>query len=75
MRMVKLISNPHTVWEKGQPTQQKKCSTAFINPKYVISIEPVEKGGSMVTVIGAMVKTYTDHRSPDTLAVLFSNGE
>jgi hypothetical protein len=64
MRLVKLISTPG------------KARVAFVNPKYVVSVEPRDDGGCFVTALGpTVIKVFSDHRSACTIVALLSNRE
>lgn len=71
--MIKLISPPHSRWVDGRPTTETYLVEAFVNPKYIISIDwnsDIKREHSVVTVQGAMTKSYSDIRTPDVVAQL-----
>lgn len=75
MKLLKLVSIPTLVWENGQPTKKTTQSTIFINPKYIISIQPHKTSlgdGALIVVQGSMTSSYSDERSPEEVIIEIS---
>lgn len=73
--MIKLSSPAHTKWVEGKPTTETYVIEAWVNPKFVISVEweSLAKRYSIVTVMDALVKRYEDVRQPSTIVEILKH--
>lgn len=73
--MIKLTSPPYAKWVDGKPTNQTYVIEAWVNPRFVISVEwdSQEKKHSVVTVMDAMVKRFNDVRQPSSIVEIIKH--